>query len=791
LQSIHYTKEVDEELIFAGGNSDLLQLKGNVENPIGLAKIPIGVVGPILIHGHHVDGYVICPFATTEGALVASATRGAALLTRAGGVHVRTTDQVMIRAPAFFMTNAGEAELLLTWILANFNGLQEQIKLYSQHSQLLEIKPQHFGRSIVLLFKFKTSDAAGQNMVTVGTWHACKWAVETFQKENPNVKIRKFLIESLISGDKKIAFGNLTSTRGLHVIAEAWISESVIKDTLKTTVEDLLLTYQLMQHGANRIGSVGFNSNISNVLASIFTATGQDVACVGESSSVDFIIEPLSYHSHTGPADTGSVFSSLVEHDTEKGIYACLVLPSLVIGTVGGGTALPTQMECLEMMGCYGSGKVSRFGEIIASVALGLELSTLGALANGTFALSHERLGRNAPQLGLNDSHIDDDFFVPVLKSHGKLIEWKYFDIDTGNSIISDLTKSEMKKKVGHFGYMLKYQVEESNEERFIPVVMKSKPLDTEACNMINKMAQDAGFALARLHDSHKMDNGFRNCHIREVNLAAMDDEILRNLTPKIYHTLLNTQKDIFLIIMEHLNESSFSHLETVHNISEWSDSDIKVVLRDLAKLHGHFYHKKEWLYSVPWLEEFDLEKMKMLQPLFHLLLQHANSEFPQFWTQSKVELLSTAINNIPQLWSSYSSAPKTLVHNDCNPRNICIRRAAQDGYVNTATMPYSDPRTTCLYDWELARIDLPQHDVVEFLSFTLPVTADVNMRLGYVDFYRKHFEYFAGISYPPERLVKLLHGIPTGRYVTPLNVCFHITDRLVYIISIVTANYF
>ena len=192
----------------------------------------VGIAGPLMIRGNHVNGYLLCPFATTEGALVASATRGAALLTRSGGVITRVLEQVMVRSPAFYTDSIDDVENLYSWMVDNMAALQKQIRLFSQYAVLVEIKADRFGCVLIASFKYRTGDAAGQNMVTTATWHACKWLIQAVQKEIPSLKIKKFIIESLASGDKKIAFGNL-STRGVHAMAEAWIPKSVLENTLK------------------------------------------------------------------------------------------------------------------------------------------------------------------------------------------------------------------------------------------------------------------------------------------------------------------------------------------------------------------------------------------------------------------------------------------------------------------------------------------------------------------------------------------------------------------------------
>ena len=210
-----------------------LKLKGNIENPIGLVKVPVGLVGPLLVRGNSVRGYVLCPFATTEGALVASATRGATALTRCGGVFVSAGEQVMTRAPSFDFVSAKEAETFWDWMRGKLDDLRQQVRQYSQHAELVDLVPQRFGRTLVVQFKYSTRDAAGQNMVTGTTSHLCKWLLEKAERDLEGVRVVRFLIESNLSCDKKLAMLNLVQSRGVHVQAEAWVPESVLQSVLK------------------------------------------------------------------------------------------------------------------------------------------------------------------------------------------------------------------------------------------------------------------------------------------------------------------------------------------------------------------------------------------------------------------------------------------------------------------------------------------------------------------------------------------------------------------------------
>ena len=213
-----------------------LKLKGNAENVIGLVKIPLGVAGPLLVNGRSVQGYHLCPFATTEGALIASATRGSNAVTRAGGVWTDSLQQQLTRVPSFHCGSIEEAKRLWDWIKAREDSLRVQVKMYSQHAQLVALKPHFFGRVLMVQFLYDTGDAAGQNMTTSVTWHACKWILAQMATELPDVFLESFTIEGNFSADKKMAAMNLSETRGTAAQAEVWLPESILESVLKVGI---------------------------------------------------------------------------------------------------------------------------------------------------------------------------------------------------------------------------------------------------------------------------------------------------------------------------------------------------------------------------------------------------------------------------------------------------------------------------------------------------------------------------------------------------------------------------
>jgi NADP-dependent 3-hydroxy-3-methylglutaryl-CoA reductase len=345
-------------------------MKGHVENFLGAVQIPVGLAGPLLFQGHDVQGPIYAPCATTEGALVASICRGSKLLTAAGGVKTKVISQTIHRAPSFVCRNVNQACHLRDFILANQAALEQILTKVSKHTKLLSINPVLNGRTLHCIFHYSTGDAAGQNMVTVASEVLMKWILDEAPKQ-VDVDIISHQVEGGMNGDKKVNFLSMIHGRGVRAVAECLIPDSVFQECFKIPSQTFYQHYVRGASASTMIGLVGLNVNIANVIAAIFVATGQDIASVHESSVGFLNVEP-----------DGS------------DLYCSLTLPSLLIGTVGGGTGLPAQSEALKIMDCCGAGKRNRLAEIMAGFCLALDISTWSAIAQHTFTGAHVKLGR-------------------------------------------------------------------------------------------------------------------------------------------------------------------------------------------------------------------------------------------------------------------------------------------------------------------------------------------------------------------------------------------------------------
>jgi hydroxymethylglutaryl-CoA reductase (NADPH) len=346
---------------------DPSMLKGNIESFIGVAQVPIGIAGPLLVNGEHAQGEFYVPMATTEGTLVASYNRGMKLVHECGGVTTTIVDDAMQRSPVFVFDNAREARNFSHWVTQHFAEIKEVTDKTTSIGRLRNIEHYTAGKLLFLRFNFTTGDAAGQNMVGKATFAACEWL-----RAN-HLAIRHHTLSGNMDTDKKSSFLNSLHARGKRVIAEAAIPGDLITNIAKFPPGELLRLRNITNTGAMLAGSSNNGMHSANGITAIFIATGQDAANVAESS----------------PA---IVFA---DQQPDNSYYFSITIPSLIVGTYGGGTALATQRECLEIMDCYGVGKVRKLAEIVAATVLCGELSLLSAILARDWVSSHEKMGRN------------------------------------------------------------------------------------------------------------------------------------------------------------------------------------------------------------------------------------------------------------------------------------------------------------------------------------------------------------------------------------------------------------
>ncbi|MGB0176399.1 MAG: hydroxymethylglutaryl-CoA reductase [Owenweeksia sp.] len=340
---------------------------GHIENFGGLCMIPIGIAGPLVINGEKAQGEFKIPMATTEGALVASYNRGLKAGRMVGGFWARVLDESVQRCPFFKFSNFREAINFIEWVARQEEVLKTVSASGSRYARLISIKSSLEGNEVILSLNYTTGDASGQNMVTI-----CAQKVYDFILQYSPVKPQRSYIEANASGDKKTGSQSLHRTRGKRVVAEVVLTEMVVKNVLKTTPERLAEYWQTSTMAQVKTGSIGNQGHIANGLTAMFMATGQDVACITEAA----------------------MGVNRMEVDRKGQLYASLTLSNLIVGTVGGGTGLPTQRECLEMMKSYGAGNANKLAEIMASVALAGELSIASAIAEGHFTEAHQKMGR-------------------------------------------------------------------------------------------------------------------------------------------------------------------------------------------------------------------------------------------------------------------------------------------------------------------------------------------------------------------------------------------------------------
>src|SRR4051812_13061804 len=344
-------------------------LPGNIEHFTGVAQVPLGIAGPLLVNGEHAQGEFYVPLATAEGTLVASYNRGMRLLHEAGGVKTTIMADHMQRAPAFLFDSAREVRAFAGWLDEAFEEIKQAAEITTRSGKLQEIEKFTAGRILYTRFNYTTGDAAGQNLTGKATQAACRW----IREQRP--EIEHHFLESNFATDKKTSQVNMLRTRGKRVIAEATIPNELFRTIMRSDSALMYRARQVSNLGGFMSGVNNNGAHSANGITAMFIATGQDAANVAESSAA-------------------FVYAELRENGD---YYYSVTIPSLIVASYGGGTGLATQREYLEMLGCYGRDKVRKLTEIVAATVLCGELSLGSAIVAEEWVESHDLYGRNRP----------------------------------------------------------------------------------------------------------------------------------------------------------------------------------------------------------------------------------------------------------------------------------------------------------------------------------------------------------------------------------------------------------
>lgn len=347
---------------------DPAETQGNCEHFTGVAQVPLGIAGPVLVNGEHAKGEFYVPMATAEGTLVASYNRGMRLTRESGGITVTVADDAMQRAPVFAFDNAQTAKQFGAWVIDNMGPIREAAESTTSIGKLRNIEHYAAARFLYLRFNYSTGDAAGQNMCGKATHAACQWILA-----NTPVAVERFSLSGNMDTDKKPSQINFLHSRGKRVIAECTIPDKLMREIMGIDCKSLYRRRIMSMTGAFMAGSMNNGAHAANGITATFIATGQDAANVAESC-------------------VGAAVGELTD---DGSYYFSITLPSLICASYGGGTGLPSQRECLEMMDCYGKGKARKLAEIIGATVLAGEMSLAAAVATGDWVTSHEQYGRN------------------------------------------------------------------------------------------------------------------------------------------------------------------------------------------------------------------------------------------------------------------------------------------------------------------------------------------------------------------------------------------------------------
>lgn len=345
------------------------------ENVIGYLPLPLGVAGPLIIDGQN----YFLPMATTEGVLVASTSRGCKAINAGGGATTVLHGDGMTRGPCVAFPSLARAAAAKNWLDSDEgkSTITDAFNSTSRFARLQSLKTALAGTYLYIRFKTTTGDAMGMNMISKGV----EKALHIMATECGFDDMSTISVSGNFCTDKKAAAINWIDGRGKSVVAEAIIPADVVRSVLKCDVDSLVeLNTSKNLIGSAMAGSIGgFNAHASNIVTAVFLATGQDPAQNVESSNCITIMKNLNGNLHISVS-----------------------MPSIEVGTIGGGTILEAQSAMLDLLGVRGAHPMNpgdnarQLARIVAAAVLAGELSLCSALAAGHLVKAHMAHNRSA-----------------------------------------------------------------------------------------------------------------------------------------------------------------------------------------------------------------------------------------------------------------------------------------------------------------------------------------------------------------------------------------------------------
>ncbi|PRQ25244.1 putative hydroxymethylglutaryl-CoA reductase (NADPH) [Rosa chinensis] len=345
------------------------------EMPVGYITIPVGIAGPLMLDGTEFS----VPMATTEGCLVASTNRGCKAINLSGGASSVLLKDGMTRAPVVRFNSAKRAAELKFYMEdpANYETISMVFNKSSRFGRLQTVKCAVAGKNLYMRFCCSTGDAMGMNMVSKGVQNV----LDFLQNDFPDMDV--IGISGNYCSDKKPAAVNWIEGRGKSVVCEAVIKGDIVTKVLKTNVAALVELNMLKNlTGSAMAGALGgFNAHASNIVSAVYLATGQDPAQNIESSHCITMMEAIN---------------------DGKDLHVSVTMPSIEVGTVGGGTQLASQSACLNLLGVKGANREApgsnarQLACVVAGSVLAGELSLMSAIAAGQLVKSHMKYNRSS-----------------------------------------------------------------------------------------------------------------------------------------------------------------------------------------------------------------------------------------------------------------------------------------------------------------------------------------------------------------------------------------------------------
>jgi thioester reductase-like protein len=333
-------------------------------------------------------------------------------------------------------------------------------------------------------------------------------------------------------------------------------------------------------------------------------------------------------------------------------------------------------------------------------------------------------------------NRLNHDFFQDLLRRFYadetiRIRELSTLSHPSQDSIITELTSWRDGTAAGLSRHRIHIDTDNASIPQSLELFVKVKPNDQHVLDVGERVATLCSEKVGQLFRRFKHRFCASGCHVRELAIYDQQDIRFRRHAPRVFATVRDDERAESILVLESLSGTEL--MDSAADVSGWQQLHFDSAVHGIAEFHAIWYRREQELLAQLWLgHSMAASEMAEMKDLWTVLADHAAGYFSNAIGCDIRPLQQELISTVGQWWQSLETMPRTLIHNDFNPRNITFKRTESGVRL-------------CAFDWELATLGVPQHDLAELLCFTITPDHSKNDVLRLLELHRQTLQQATG----------------------------------------------